>query len=104
MSNSKTGHALYSMWLSLYNEEFGHSYKGSRYRDASMMQRISEDVGYDEFVSTMEEFVDAYSEPKIERLVFDYHELRDELDRKARARRDIERIRAKTRQRMEELG
>lgn len=104
MVSSNAGHELYGHFLSRHNEKYDTPFRGSRYRDAAMLRRVADDIGVD----TLRELIDYYFEHKsnndFTHFIFNYDKLMDDKEMSERDSKEREKLRERTRQRLEELG
>jgi hypothetical protein len=101
---ANTGHKLYGIWKSKYRHAHGVEHRGSKYRDAGMLKGIADDIGEDAVLELMNWYFDRKAIHDFKTFIFDYDKLIEEMEAQRADRAERERLRERTRQRLEELG
>lgn len=100
-SNQQPKYKLYSYWKKLYRQYNKDEYRGSIHRDASMLDRIIDDIGYDRTVEAVRFYFKTKKRgQEIVWFSYNYDKILDSMDAYAKDEKRRERIRQETRERM----
>jgi len=104
MAANNAGHRLLGVWKNLYQQRHGETYVGSKYRDASMLKGVAEDIGEADLREIMEWYFERKSRHDFTKFIFEYDKLAREMHAQRRDAKKRERLREHTRKRMQEEG
>jgi hypothetical protein len=103
MAANNAGHKLYGVWRKRYKEAHGVEYVGSKYREAGMLKGVADDIGEQALRALIDFYFDYKSNHDFTQFIFNYDKLLREIDARERDRKYQERVRARTRERLQEL-
>lgn len=104
MAANNVGHKLLGEWKKLYHQRHGEQYIGSKYRDASMLKGVAEDIGEADLREIMGWYFKHKSKHDFSNFIFDYDKISKEMQAHHRDQQERERIREATRRRMAAEG
>ena len=103
MTEKQKAHALVSVFDKMWKEKYGRPYKGNRFADQWGFQDMIYDLGYDEAKSVVEYYFKLGKKGHDRRwLLYNYHELYDQMTEIEKERERRKRIMQETRARNEE--
>lgn len=104
MVSSNAGHELYGHFLSRYNEKHSKPFRGSRYRNAAMLRKVAGDIGVDTLRELIDYYFDNKSNNEFTYFIFNYDKLQQDKELRERDHEERDRLRERTRKRLEEMG
>lgn len=99
-----SGQKMYGIFKAKYIQNHGSTYRGSVYRDAGMLKRVSDEIGEDELARVIEYYFKTRSRNEVSDVCFNYTALLDEMELAEKDYRKRQLLRDRTRRRIEELG
>lgn len=103
MAANNAGHKLLGIWKKRYREAHGVDYVGSKYREAGMLKGIADDIGEQQVRELLDYYFDHKTNHDFTQFIFNYDSLLREIHARERDQEHLERVRARTRERLREL-
>ena len=100
----KIGHVILASWREHYKNFYGDNYIGNRFRDASMLKGVADDLGEETVVELIGYYFSVASRPDFTYFIFNYDKIIEEKNLFERDQLRRSKLREKTRERMIELG
>jgi hypothetical protein len=102
--DAQVGHRLYAIWKKHYASKHDHPYIGSKYRDASMLKGVAEDIGEQKLRDIMEFYFEHKRHHDFTSFIFNYDALLKEKEAVEKDERYRLALRERTRRVMQELS
>jgi hypothetical protein len=101
-TDKQLSYALFAEWKKLYKASTRTEYRGNIHRDAGLLFRIIEDIGYDAVKRAMQHYCKANPDASFTYFVYNYDKVIESMELLEQDREHRARLREETRRRMEE--
>lgn len=103
MSKKRLDYALRGIWKKKYEDQLGQTWNSSIHRDASQLNKVIEDIGYDRSKELIEYYFEVQRRPDFMYFIYNYDKIAEAKDARDKGIEQSKRLREATRRRMKEL-